>query len=464
MGKAKELGIRKVFGARRIHLNAQLLTSLGIETLCALLVSAYLVSVLTPLFSSFVFLNFSFGELAGWLVVCIAAGWLFTLLIGVLPVHSISAMRIQVRGRNTVWRKLMVTVQLFIGVLFIFSIMVVGRQFSYLQNTDLGFDRKDIVHIDRPSNVDWQTFKAELESNPDILQSTALFMPLFTDRNQGPVSWTGKSGKDSMLIQFHMVDVNFLDFFGIGMQSGDFFTPEQSNGNFTVINQTAARIMGLDNPIGHTINGYGQIIGVVNDFHILPLRQPVEPVILLCYGRRSDVYVRINPVERQRALAYLQETYQKFAAPGDLFTYTFLDDEYASFNRSEQAMVSVFGIMAVVCLLITAFGIYSMVAMSTLHRRKEIAIRKVMGANADNIATMFFREYIILVLIANIAALPIAYWLMNRWLQNYAYHVSIAWWMFTAVLILTLAVVLTTVLGQVLKAANGNPAEVVKSE
>ena len=189
-----------------------------------------------------------------------------------------------------------------------------------------------------------------------------------------------------------------------------------------------------------------------------------HPVRDATRGNRSDVYVRINPVERQRALAYLQEAYQKFAAPGDLFTYTFLDDEYASFNRSEQAMVSVFGIMAVVCLLITAFGIYSMVAMSTLHRRKEIAIRKVMGANADNIATMFFREYIILVLIANIAALPVAYWLMNRWLQNYAYHVNISWWMFAAVLSIILVIVLATVLGQVLKAANGNPAEVVKSE
>jgi putative ABC transport system permease protein len=458
-----------VFGAKRIQLNSQLLTSLGIETSCALFVSAYLVSVLTPLFSSFVFLDFRFGDLAGWLVVCLASGFLLTLLFGLFPVHYINALRVRVRGRNTTWRKIMVTVQLFIGVLFIFSIMVVSRQFAYLQNTDLGFDRKDIVHTYRPSSVDWPTFKATLDVNPDILLSTGLTTPLFTDQNQGPVDWEGQSGKDSMLIQMYIVDVNFLDFFSIGVQSGDFFSPEQSNANYTVINQTAARIMGLDNPTGHTINlGNGQkmqIIGVVNDFHILPLRQPIEPVMLICWGtRRSDVYVRINPVERQRALTYLQETYEKFAAPGDLFTYNFLDDEYASFNRSEQAMRSVFGIMAIVCLLISAFGIYSMASLSTLHRRKEIAIRKVMGAEAVDISVMFFREYLMLVLIANIVALPVANWLMNRWLQNYAYHVNIAWWMFVAVLALTLVIVLITVLGQVLKAANGNPAEVVKSE
>jgi putative ABC transport system permease protein len=127
-------------------------------------------------------------------------------------------------------------------------------------------------------------------------------------------------------------------------------------------------------------------------------------------------------------------------------------------------MVSVFGVMAVVCLLISAFGIYSMVALSTLHRRKEIAIRKVSGAGASDIAVMFFREYILLVLIANIVALPVAFWLMSRWLQNYAYHVNIAWWMFAAVLAITVVIVLATVLGQVLKAANGNPAEVVKTE
>ena len=467
MENTKELGIRRVFGAKRIQLNSQLLTSLGIEALIALLVSVLLVRVLTPMFSSFVFLNFRFGELAGWLVVCLATGLLFTLLMGLLPVHVINALRVRVRGRNIFWRKLMVTVQLFIGAVYIFSIMVAGRQFSYLQNYDIGFDRKDIVHTYRPSSVIWQTFKAELETHPDILQSTALYMPLFTDRNHSTVEWDGKSGKDSMLLQMHMVDVNFLDFFGIGMLSGNFFTTEQSTGNYTVINQTAARIMGLENPTGHTINMGGrniQIVGVVNDFHILPLRQPVEPMMLIGWGRRSDVYVRINPVERQRALAYLQETYQKFAASGDLFKYEFLDDEYASFHRSEKALLTVFGIMAVVCLLISAFGIYSMVSLSTLHRRKEIAIRKVMGAEAVDIAMMFFREYLMLVLIACVIALPVAYRLMNRWLQDYAYRVDIAWWKFAAVLALISFIVLATVLGRVLKAANGNPAEVVKSE
>jgi len=131
---------------------------------------------------------------------------------------------------------------------------VVGRQFSFLQNYDIGFDRKDIVHTFQPTNVNWPTYKAELETNPDILQSTALFFPMFTDQNYGPINWVGKSGRDSLLVQTHRVDVNFLDFFSIGMQSGDFFMSEQSNDNYIVINQTAARIMGLDHPIGHIIN------------------------------------------------------------------------------------------------------------------------------------------------------------------------------------------------------------------
>ena len=467
MENTKELGIRKIFGAKRIQLNAQLLASLGIEALFALFVAALLVCVLTPVFSSFVFLHFRFGELAGWLVICLAAGLLFTLLMGLFPVHFINSLRVRVRGRNTAWRKTMVTVQLFIGALFIFSVLVVSSQFSYLQNYDIGFDKKDIVHTYRPSNVNWQTFKATLESNPDILQSTALHMPLFTDRNHGLVDWDGKSGKDSMLIQIHWVDANFLDFFGIGMQSGDFFVHEQPNNNFAVINQTAAQIMGLGNPTGHTINNYGQkrqIIGVVNDFHILPLQQPIEPVMLIYGGRNSEVFVRINPVERQRALTFLQEAYEKYASPGELFRYEFLENEYASFYRSEQAMLSVFGIMAVICLLISAFGIYSMIVLSTLHRRKEIAIRKVSGAETVDIVVMFFREYLMLGLVANIFALPVAYWLMSQWLQNYAYRVNIIWWVYVAVLMITLVIVLATVLGQILKAANRNPAEVLKSE
>jgi len=470
MEYTKELGIRKVFGAKRIHLNGQLLTSLGIETLFALLVSILLVITLTPVFSSFVLLDFRFGELAGWLVVCHAAGLLFTLLMGLFPVHFINALRVRVRGRNTTWRKIMVMVQLFIGALFIFSIMVVSRQLSFLQETDIGFNRSNIVEITKPGRSDWSVFKTELEANPNILETSIVQYPFFGQMGTF-IDWEGKAPKDSMLtFKTNTVDVNFIDFFGIRLQVGEFFNPENPDPTKIVINQTAASIMGFENPVGQFVEkryggGRVQIIGVVNDFHISPLREPVEPMVLSYpssfFGK---TYIKVHSDGIQPALEHIRSTYEKHASPGEVFNYQFLDDEYKRFNRSEQAMRSVFGIMAMVCLLISAFGIYSMVALSTLHRRKEIAIRKVMGAEAVDIAVMFFREYITLVLIANVVALPIAYRLMSRWLQNYAYRVNIAWWMFATVLALTIVIVLLTVLGQVLKAANSNPAEVVKSE
>ena len=469
MENTKELGIRKVFGARRIQLNAQLLTSLGVEALCAMIVAALLVMMVTPLFSSFVLLHFRFGELIGWLVVCLVACLTFTLLMGFLPVHYINALRVYVRGRNTVWRKSMLTMQLFIGTLFIFCVFVVSRQFSYMQNSDIGFDRSNIVEISKPGNIDWQVFKVELESNPNIVETTIAQYPFF-NRNSVNFDWEGKAPESIIEFKPNVVDVNYLDFFGIQLQAGEFFNSAGFSSTQIVINQTAARILGFENPVGQFVedprrNIRHQIIGVVNDFHASPLREPMMPMVLgYSENFRGQTYIKINPSGIQPALEHIRSTYENHAPPQELFAYKFLDDEYARFNRSEQAMLSVFGIMAVVCLLITAFGIYSMIALSTLHRRKEIAIRKVSGAEAIDIVGMFFREYLTLGLIANIIALPVAYWLMSQWLQNYAYRVNIAWWVFVAVLMVTLVIVLATVLGQVLKAANGNPAEVLKSE
>ena len=217
MEYTKELGIRKIFGAGRIQLNMQLLTSFGIEALLALFVSTLLVMALTPVFSSFVLLDFRFGDLAGWLVVCLAAGLMFTLLMGLFPVHLINALRVRVRGRNTIWRKIMVTVQLFIGVLFIFSVMVAGRQFSYMQHTDLGFDRQNIVETTKPESVDWSVFKTELEANPSILETTIIVQFKFFNQRRFSVH-------DSLpKFNYSETDVNFIDFFNITLQSGEFF-------------------------------------------------------------------------------------------------------------------------------------------------------------------------------------------------------------------------------------------------
>ena len=464
MEKHKELVVRRVFGARHVHLNCQLLTSLGIEALFAMLISVLLVWALMPLFSSFVFLNFRFGEVAGWLLVCIVVGLLFTLLTGLLPGHYINALRVRMRGRNTLWRKIMITVQLFIGVLFIFCVMAVSRQFSFMQHFDIGFDRSNIVEITKPEGVDWTLFKTELEANPNILETSIVHYPFFGEMGTN-LKWEGQAPNDSMLnFQTNNVDVNFIDFFGIKLKAGDFFDTANPDPTKIVINQTAANVLGFAEPVGQFVEiqwggGSVQIIGVVNDFHISPLRKQVEPMILR-YARsfRGKTYIKVHPDGIHSALEYIRSTYEKHASSNELFSFQFLDDEYARFNSSEQAMRSIFSVMAILCLLISIFGIYSMVTLSIQHRRREIAIRKVYGAEVSDIVIMFFREYLMLALIANVAALPVAYLLMNRWLQDYAYRVSITWWMFAAVLALIFVVVLTTLSLQVLKAANKNPA------
>jgi putative ABC transport system permease protein len=176
------------------------------------------------------------------------------------------------------------------------------------------------------------------------------------------------------------------------------------------------------------------------------------------------MYIRVIPGKEQEVMKRIKTLLSDIDVTMTDARLTPLDELYERLNSSEQAGLKIFVLLAVVCLLISLFGIYAVATASTQHRRKEIAIRKVVGAEAHDIVHLFFREHIVQVIMASVVALPVVYFAMNRWLQGYAYHTDIPWWLLAGVIVAVVAVVLCTVLGQVLKAANSNPADVVKSE
>jgi len=207
-----------------------------------------------------------------------------------------------------------------------------------------------------------------------------------------------------------------------------------------------------------------EVAGVVNDFHTLSLRNRIQPVIFRAPSASFVLYVRAVPGQEQEAIRRISAILPDIDATLTDLRITSLSELYERLNRSEQAGLKMFSIMATVCLMIALFGIFAVAAASTQRRRKEIAVRKVMGAEAVDIVRMFFREYTLQVVVAGAVALPLAFLAMNHWLQGYAYRINIPWWLLAGVITVIVAVVLLTVLGQVLKAANSNPAEVVKSE
>jgi putative ABC transport system permease protein len=207
------------------------------------------------------------------------------------------------------------------------------------------------------------------------------------------------------------------------------------------------------------------VAGVVKDFHTLSLRNRILPTIFIPSSESyNTLYIRVAPGRELEAIRRITAILPGIDATLTDTRLTLLVELYDRLNYSEQAGLKMFSLLATVCLLISLFGIYAVATASTQRRRREIAIRKVMGAEAGDVVRMFFREYALLVIIAGVVALPPVYLAMSRWLQGYAYRTDIPWWLLTGVVAGIVAVVLLTVLGQVLRAANSNPAEVVKSE
>jgi putative ABC transport system permease protein len=286
------------------------------------------------------------------------------------------------------------------------------------------------------------------------------------------LEWPGKLPSDNPVFHGITADSRFAETFKVNMLAGEWWNEGQTQK--IVLNEEAVRAMRLDEPIGAIIrrinyNGKGvkeyTVAGVVKDFHTLSLRSRIYPTVFIpAMYPANSLYIRVVPGREKEVIRRINTMFPEIDVTLSDVRPTPLVDLYDRLNYSEQAGLKMFSVLATVCLLISLFGIYAVATSSTRRRRREIAIRKVMGAEAGDVVRMFFREYALLVVIAGAVALPPACIAMSRWLQGYAYRTDIPWWLPAGVMAGVVAVVLLTVLGQVLNAAGSNPAEVVKSE
>ncbi|MDR2773696.1 MAG: ABC transporter permease, partial [Tannerella sp.] len=283
----------------------------------------------------------------------------------------------------------------------------------------------------------------------------------------------GKSPDEKTAFHCILTDNRFDETFGLKMRTGEWWDEGQTHK--IVLNEEAVRVMGLGGePVGsiiripsandNSMKEY-EVAGVVNDFHTLSLRSRILPTIFIPSSESyNTLYIRVASGRETETIRRIADILPGIDASLTDVRLTPVGELYDRLNYSEQAGLKMFSVLATVCLLISLFGIYAVATASTRRRRREIAIRKVMGAEAGDVVRMFFREYALLVIIAGVVALPPACIAMSRWLQGYAYRTDIPWWLPAGVMAGVVAVVLLTVLGQVLNAAGSNPAEVVKSE
>jgi putative ABC transport system permease protein len=359
-------------------------------------------------------------------------------------------------------------------------------QMRFVGNKDLGFDRNGIIQLSGlPQYLEMskrEVLENELAAIPQIeTVSGTLFEPKHhaeTYMMVSEIEWPGKAPDANPAFQMVFTDSRFAETLRLTMRTGEWLNKNAMQK--VVLNEEAVRVMGLSDPVGAIIRivtttagrmDEVEVAGVVNDFHTLSFRSRINPSIFAQAPPRGRgpvmdniLPIRVIPGPEQEAMRQITAALMNLDAAMADVSLTPISELFDRFNRSEQSGLKLFSILAVVCLLISLFGIYAVASASTQRRRKEIAIRKVVGAEVRDIVRLFFREYTLLVVIAGIVALPLAYYVMYRWLEGYAYRTNIPWWLLTTVIAGVVAVVLLSVLGQVMRAANSNPAEVIKKE
>ncbi|MCB0628861.1 MAG: ABC transporter permease [Saprospiraceae bacterium] len=478
--RAKEIGVRKAVGAQRGLLISQFMSESFFLLVLAFVVSLGLVFSALPVFNELTGKAMSLSNL-GWntILLFVGIGLLTTILAGTYPafyLSSFDAVKV-IKGvfRQSVGtarlRKGLVIFQFVMSILLIVGALTVHRQISYIQSTNLGLDRENVIYMrmDGEFGGQFNTVKEELLRTPGIAAvSSSDASPLEIRSNTHSVQWPGKTPNTQISMNIMHVNFDFLEVMKMQLTEGrDFDRQLGSDTTNYLINETAAQAMELDDPVGRQLsfwNSSGQIVGVVKDFHMNSLYSEISPTIIqLRPNSTSRLFVRTKPGQTETAIAGLKNIYKRLN-PEYPFEYQFLDDSYMATYRSEQTVGQLSYYFSFFALFIACLGLVGLAVYTGQQRLKEISIRKVLGASPTDLVILLSKEFLFLVLIAFVAATPLAYYFMADWLTKFAYHININAGVFLIAGSTALLIALLTVGFYSVKVALVNPIEAIKSE
>lgn len=483
-GRAREVGVRKVVGAVRGQLARQFLSESLIMCLLALAAALALIEVLLPFFSDLAGKNLSFNYaeepfiLLSMLGLVVAVG----MLAGVYPAFFLSSFQAvkvlkgsgltKVGGRR--FRSALVVAQFAISIGLIVGTLVIDRQMQYLRSKNLGFDKENLVTM--PVRIaglrsELEALKNELLSHPDIIGVTASSV-LPGMAGEKIIFWEkGRPIEESMVVAQMRVDRDYLETMKIELKSGAAVLREGDQGMTFLVNEAAARLLGGESIIGREIgqqdsekSHFGEIGGVVGDFHFESLRAPIDPaVIRLGFDSYYNyITVRLRPGDPAVALGFMESQWKAFS--GSAFEYTFLDERLQQLYGAEQRLGQVFQVFAALAIFVACLGLFGLASFTAEQRTKEIGVRKVLGASMANIVLLLSKEFTWPVIVANAIAWPVAYWGMERWLRNFTYHIDIEIGSFVLGGALALVTAWLMVGHRAIRAALANPVEALRYE
>jgi putative ABC transport system permease protein len=478
--RAREVGIRKVIGAHRANLVRQFLGESVVMTILAFTVGIGVAFILTPTYNQllnkelnpFELLNFTsiIGLLSLIFLVGIASGIHPAFYLSSFqPVKTLKGVFDSARGKKK-FRNALVVFQFVISVTLIICTLLIRNQLSYIKKAELGYTKENMVIIplaDQDLRTKTEEVRDALLSVPGIVQATASSdIPHngFTSNGYIPEGYS-----HSIMIHALDADEHFLETFDIALEKGRNFSKElATDRDAYLINETLANQLGWDEPLGKTIrrNGDRKVIGVVKDFQFATLHNKIEPLLITNAPWRNEfdyMTIKISTKDIQGIFGSIENIFKKFS-PLIPFEYFFLDDAFDRLYKSEERFEKIFQYFSLLAICIALLGLFSLAAYSAQQKSKEIGIRKVLGATVPQILTLFSRETIVLIIVANALACPAALFVIQRWLGNFAYRNSISVWAFVMAFVGSMAAAFATISYQSLKAALKKPADELRTE
>lgn len=482
MQRAGEIGVRKMVGAARRQLFLQFLWESVLVFVMALALAVLIMLVVIPFYNDLTDKQLSLSANNMQMIIAIGMAMLLTLLVaGIYPAVLLSSFdplktlkgRITLGRSNISFRKALVVLQFVIATVLIISTLVVGQQLQYIRSKALGYDKENVFQFDLGNaEPHFASLEQEMAAMPGVHGVGGATQNLLDIGNStSDTKWDGKTADQSMVIHAIGNDKAFFNVMNFKLVGGVNFTDSKADSGHYIINETAAKLMGMNDAVGKRFSLWeneGVIIGVVKDFHFASLHERIGPLVFY-YGGGTHVptgyrmYVKTSGKDAQKAIDAATKIYARYNGDHP-FHYSFLDAELDRLYRTDQRTGRLFNYFAGIAIFISCLGLFGLATFATAQRVKEIGIRKVLGASVTNIVTLLSSDFLKTVMIAIILSIPIAWYMMHKWLEDYAYRIGIDWKIFVMAGSLAVLIALFTVSFQAIKAALLNPVKSLKSE
>ena len=481
--RAKEVGLRKVVGSYRSSLIKQFLIESLLYSGLSFIIGLLLAWLLLPYFNTLASKSLTVPWGDWWLLpVVLISAFIIGIIAGLYPAFYLSAFKpvqvlkgtLSTGSKGSVLRNSLVVFQFTASIMLIIGTAVIYNQMHYILNQKIGFDKDQVIMLQGTNTLgdkNIKSFKNELSKLASVKSvSISDYLPVAgANRNGNPFFIDGRIKLDAEVDgQLWQIDDTYLKTLGMKLVEGRNFSYNMSDdtaGKTVIINQTLAKRLNLKHPIGTRITNGNTftVIGVVEDFNFNTMREQIAPLALQFGLSPSVVSIKVQEADMENTLQSIAATWKQFA-PDQPIRYTFLDESFASMYADVQRMGDIFTTFAILAIIIACLGLFALSAFMAEQRSKEIGIRKVLGASVSGITTLLSFNFVKLVALAILIASPIAWWGMNKWLQGFAYHQPVQWWIFAAAGLAAILIALITVSFQAIKAAVTNPVKSLRSE